>query len=234
MKSRIIITMLVIAVGVLLADRFVRKDDTAISTTTGVVDVNDVVAYSEMTATTFRLRNAQDVLPGGYSAAMAPVLVDWDRSDLVAGEIVVRNINDGGNPVSGVTILRSALIRLDKIKRAEFIMVPLGGPDAISHGQLRFVFEPGGAEFIVRTEDTVGEPDVLDLVLSWEAWRPPGVDFSVMKGMDHRSYELTARVYSGPQCVLEDALNEREWNVFTLRLPGEREGLIELLKVSLA
>jgi hypothetical protein len=108
---------------------------------------------------------------------MAPILVDWDRSNLVAGDIVLRNINHVGNPVSGVTVLRSAHIRLDKIEAAEFILVLLGGPDAISHGQLRFVFEPGGAEFIGREEDAVGEPDVLgDLVLSWEAWRPPGVD----------------------------------------------------------
>jgi hypothetical protein len=199
------------------------------------VDVRDIVAYSEMTATTFRVRSTQDVLPGGYSAAMVPILVEWDRSDLVAGEIVVRNINDGGNPVSGVTVLRSVRIRLDKIKTAEFIMVPLGGPDAISHGQLRFVFEPGGAEFIGGTGDVVGEPDVLgDLVVSWEAWRPPGVDYDAMKGMDHRSYELTARGYSGPQRFLEDELNARDWTVYTLRMPGGREGIIELLKVSLA
>jgi hypothetical protein len=228
------------AVAVLAVERFVNKKDGTISTAQPpprprTVDVRDVVAYSEMAATTLRVRSTQDVLPGGYSAAMAPVLVDWDRSDLVAGEMVVRNINDGGNPVSGVTVLRSARIRLDKIKTAEFIMVPLGGPDAISHGQLRFIFEPGGAEFIGRAEDAVGEPDVLgDLVLSWEAWRPPGVDYDAMKGMDHRSYELTARGYSGPQRFLEDELNERGWNVFTLRLPGGREGLIELLKVSLA
>lgn len=239
MKRNIIITILVIAVTALVVESLMKNGDAPFSTVFDSrelrkVDVRDVVAYTEMTATTYRVRTARDILPGGYSAAMAPVLVSWKRSDVASGEIVVRNVNDGGNPVSGVTVLRSARIHLDRIKTVELVMVPLGGPDAFSHGQLRFIFEPGGAEFIGGA-DAVGEPDTLgDLVLSWEAWRPPGVDYSVMKGMDAHSYELTARVYSGPQRFLEDQLISRDWNVYTLRLPGDKKGYVELLKVSLA
>jgi hypothetical protein len=120
------------------------------------------------------------------------------------------------------------------VKSAEFIMVPLGGPEAISHGQIRFVFEKGGAEFI-GSERTMGMPDVLeDLVLSWEAWRPPGVDFNIITGMDHRNFELTMRAYSGPQRFLEDALGPRDWNTYYLKLPGGSRGFAELLMVGLA
>jgi hypothetical protein len=83
--------------------------------------------------------------------------------------------------------------------------------------------------------DTVGEPDPLDdLVLSWEAWRAPGVDYSVLSGMDSEVYQLTMRAYTGVQRFLEDALMGRDWNVYSLQLPGGRSGLTELLKVSLA
>jgi len=239
MKIRLVVILLFVAIAVLGIERFVNKKGvshlTAPSLRPRTVDVRDVVAYAEMTATTYRVRSARDVLPGGYSAAMAPILIVWDRSDVAGGDIVVRNVNHGGNPVSGITVLRSARIRLDKVKSAEYILVPLGGPEAMSHGQLRFVFEPGGAEFIGGGKDAVGEPDELeDIVLSWEAWRPPGVGYDAMKGMDPRAYELTARAYSGPQRFLEDELNKRDWNVFTLQLPGGREGVIELLRVSLA
>jgi hypothetical protein len=81
----------------------------------------------------------------------------------------------------------------------------------------------------------VGESDVLeDLVLSWEAWRPPGVDYDVLQGMNRENYELSLRAYSGHQRFLEDALGARDWNVFTLQLPGGQRGLTELLKVALA
>jgi hypothetical protein len=167
---------------------------------------------------------------------MAPALVDWDHSDFTSGGwITIRNVNHGGNPVSGVTVLRTARVRPASVQKAEFIMVPLGGPEAISHGQIRFLFGVDGAELIGDRSGEVGEPDQLaDLVLSWEAWRPPGVDYKVLKGMDQKVYQLTMRAYSGTQRFLEDALMGRDWNVYTLDLPGGRAGVEELLKVTLA
>jgi hypothetical protein len=240
MKKWIIVAVLVIAVAWLLAERFGGDESSTDTLTVAPVprtlDVADVIEYSEMSAMTYRVRTTRDVLPGGLSAAMAPALVVWDLSDFSpGGAITIRNVNHGGNPVSGVTVLRTAVIRPGRIVGAEFIMVPLGGPDAISHGQLRFIFEDGGADLFGGDPATVGEPDPLtDLVLSWEAWRPPGVDYSVLKGMDHSVYQLTMRAYSGSQRFLEDALQERDWNTYTLQLPGDRAGLTELLKVSLA
>jgi len=197
------------------------------------VNVEDVVAYTGMEAHVYRVRTTRDILPGGLSAAMAPVLVDWKRSD-PERSILIRNLNHGGNPVSGVTVLQAARIRPDLLKEAEFMLVPLGGPEAMSHGQLRFVFEEGGIELLGRTEG-VGEPEtVTDLVLSWEAWRPPGVDFDVLQGMKDSSFTLSLRAYSGTQRFLEDALGGRPWNVYTLDLPGGRDGAAELLMVALA
>ena len=200
------------------------------------LDARDVAAFIDSEATTFRVRTTRDVLPGGYSAAMTPLLVDWDKSDVSpGGEILLLNINHGGNPVSGVTELRSAVIRPDRIKQVQFIMVPLGGPEAISHGMVRFVFDEGGAEFSGGDRGVAGKQEILgDLMISWEAWRAPGVDYKMMKGMDPETYELSCRAYSGPQRFLEDALMNRDWNMYKLNLPGGKDGYIELLKVALA
>jgi len=197
---------------------------------------DDILTYSELVVPTYRVWTTKDVLPGGFSAAMLPAIVQWPRSDLrLGGAIMLRNVNDAGNPVSGVTVLRSALVRPDMVKRVEFILVPLGGPGhMISHGQLRFIFEDGGAEFVGAPE-VAGQAETLsDLVLSWEAWRAPGVDFDAKAGMAPGTFELSMRAYSGPQRFLEDALGERDWFVYELSLPGGQAGMAELLKVSLA
>jgi hypothetical protein len=239
MKRWIAVLFLAAVLVWLLVDRFTGDGEPVTAFEAPelrTVDVTDVVKYVDMNALTYRVRTTRDVLPGGLSAAMAPALVAWDSSSFTPdGEITIRNVNHGGNPVSGVTVLRTAIVRPDRIELAEFIMVPLGGPEAISHGQIRFVFEPGGAEFLGNTPGTVGEPDPMtDLVLSWEAWRPPGVDYKVLQGMDPEVYQLTMRAYSGTQRFLEDALMGRDWRVYTLQLPGGRDGLAELLRVSLA
>jgi len=199
------------------------------------VDAAQVADYAGMSATTYRVCTARDVLPGGWSAAMAPVFVVWDRSSFAPGQsVTIRNLNHGGNPIGGITVLRTAVLRPDKLERVEYVRVPLGGPDAISHGQLRFVFEPGGIELVGGDPSVVGEPDApADLVLSWEAWRPPGTNYSILKGMDPAVYRLSLRAYSGVQRFLEDALQNRNWESYPLALPGGREGIAELLKVSL-
>ncbi|HEU4928659.1 MAG TPA: hypothetical protein VFU38_02430 [Candidatus Krumholzibacteria bacterium] len=233
----IFLIVLLAAVVVLLVSRRQRRDSAPPPPLEHrTVDVTDVADYVEMAATTYRVRTLRDVLPGGFSAAMAPVFVVWSRSSFApGGSIVIRNLNHGGNPLSGVTVLRTAVLRPEKIVRAEYVKVPLARHHSISHGQLRFIFEPGGAEFVDEDASAVGEPDSLnDIVLSWEAWRPPGTAYSIVKGMDPTEYQLTMRAYSGVQRFVEDALQRRDWEVYTLALPGGREGAIELLKVALA
>ena len=200
------------------------------------VDIKEVAEYAELSASTYRVRTLRDVLPGGLSAAMAPALVAWHRSSFAPGaSVMIRNLNHGGNPLSGFTVLRTAVLRPERLLRVEYVKVPLARPHALSHGQLRFVFEPGGVELVGDDPDEVGEADSFDdLVLSWEAWRPPGTGYSILKGMDPSVYRLSMRAYSGAQRFLEDALQRRDWEVYTLALPGGKEGAMELLKVSLA
>ena len=63
------------------------------------LNANDVAAFIDSEADAFRIRTTRDVLPGGYSAAMTPLLVDWPRSDISpGGEILLLNVNHGGNP----------------------------------------------------------------------------------------------------------------------------------------
>jgi len=179
----------------------------------------------------------RDALPGGLSAAMTPAFVDWDQSDLESKDptILLRNVNDGGNPIEGTTVLQSMRVHLNSLSEVDFILVPLGRGGrraAAHHAQLRFVFDDG-QPIEILDQDLLGRRTLKDLVLSWEAWRPPGADYSMMKGMLPSAYALSLRAFAGPQRFLEDSLAGREWYGYRMRLPGGHEGLRELLRVSL-
>ena len=188
-----------------------------------------------------RFRSALDVLPGGLAAAMLPMLIDWEASDPRGPQpyAVIRNVNYGGNPFDGTTVLQTVQVPLDGVERVEFTLVPMGRGGArapMHHGQLRFVFR---ADRPVRLLDSVpptagGDVDLGDLVFSWEAWRRPGQKYDAIAGMDPAAYRLSLRVYAGAQRFLVDALDGRDWFSTPLRLPGGAEGRTELLKVLLA
>ncbi len=186
-----------------------------------------------------RLRTSEAVLPGGWAAAMAPVLVDWPASQPDVDTYRIMNLNYGGNPLEGTTVLRTALVPASGIDRVEFIIVPLdplGQHGIVAHAMIRFVFAP--EHLLVLLDDrgipVFGDPGVEDLILSWEAWRGPGVDFQALAGMDPKTYGLSLRAFAGPQRFLEDYLQHRDWFAYTLTLPGDRDGNAELLKVMLA
>lgn len=188
-----------------------------------------------------RLQTVADVLPGGLSAAMAPMFIDWDASEIEGpdGFVIVQNVNYGGNPIEGTTVLQTVTVPLGGLERVEWILVPLskGGRQApIHHGQLRFVFREDCPMRLldVTGRDGGGRAEMYDLVASWEAWRKPEQDYDALQGMDSGSYSLALRLYAGPQRFLEDALGGRDWYSSPLRLPGGAEGPAELLKVVLA
>jgi len=188
-----------------------------------------------------RLRTTRDVLPGGLSAAMSPAIIDWQASEIDRpdGFVIVHNLNYGGNPLEGTTVLQTVKVPLDGVERVEWVLVPLsrGGRKAlIHHGQLRFIFRPDRPVTLVNMsgDDSGGDAVLLDLVASWEAWRPPGMDYDVLVGMNADAYHLGMRLFAGPQRFLEDALGDRDWYVTPLRLPGGEAGPAELLKVTLA
>lgn len=188
-----------------------------------------------------RLLTVRDELPGGLSAAMAPAIIDWDASDVsrADGFVMVRNVNYGGNPSEGTTVLQTVKIPLDGVKRVEWILVPLGRGGrraAMHHGQLRFVFHEDKPMQLVDLleEDSGGHTDLYDIVVSWEAWRAAGEPYDVMRGMDPAAYALSLRLFAGPQRFLEDGLSGRDWFVTPLELPGGDQGATEVLKVALA
>lgn len=188
-----------------------------------------------------RLRTRRDVLPGGLSAAMAPMLIDWDASEIDRpdGFVIVHNLNYEGNPLDGTTVLQTVKIPLDGVERVEWILVPLGRGGrraALHHGQLRFVFRTDRPLELVDLTDKAGggDAELHDLVVSWEAWREPGQDFNFLTGMDPDAYALGLRLYAGPQRFLEDVLAGRDWFATPLRLPGGAAGPAEVLIVALA
>jgi hypothetical protein len=201
---------------------------------------SQLVAWVEDNTQIMRLRTHQDVLPGGYMAALAPVLVDWEVSDPYAQApyAVLRNINYGGNPLERTTVLHSVRVPLDGVEYAEFTLVPStrGGLRApIHHAQLRFVFDPDKAPVLLTLAgaETGTDATLPDLVLSWESWRAPKERFSIIKGLA-ADFSLSLRVYAGPQRFLEDTLHGKDWYSYRLRMPGGREGVAELFKVGLA
>ncbi len=188
-----------------------------------------------------RLRTAVDILPGGYAAAMAPVMIDWEASRPEDDDpfVIIHNLNHGGNPVDGTTVFCSARIPLSGVEAAEFTLLPLdniGKEGLIQHGQLRFVFAADQPVELLNYGDAEMGSDsyVRDLVFSWEAWRPPDEGYDVMTGMDPAAYLLTPRAFSGPTRFLDDALGHRDWFSYRLRLPNGQAGLVELLKTNLA
>jgi hypothetical protein len=205
-----------------------------------VLSPQQLLAWAEDNTEIMRFRTSRDVLPGGYPAALAPVLVDWRSSDPYGDEpfVILRNINSGGNPLDRTTVLQSVRVRLSGIDFAEFMLVPStrGGLYAPSHHvQLRFAFKPGcEPQLLNLAESRTGtDASVPDLILSWESWRPMGEGFSLVKGLDAR-YGLTLRAFAGPQRFLEDSLRGRDWFSYRLSMPGGEAGLVELAKVAVA
>lgn len=187
-----------------------------------------------------RLRISRDVLPGGYMAALAPVLIDWQTSRLQADDpfLVLHNVNYGGNPIERTTLLHTVRVPLAGLRFAEFLLVPpkhQGVHAPVQHAQLRFVFQPSrNPELLSLAVPSAGtDTRFPDLVVSWESWTPPHEHYNFIKGMDSSAYRLTLRAFAGPQRFLEETLHGRGWYAFRLRLPGGDTGLMELLKVVL-
>ena len=204
-----------------------------------VLSPSQLLEWAEDNTQVMRLRTFLDVIPGGYMAAMAPVLVDWLASRIDSDEphVVLRNLNYGGNPLERITVLHALEFDLDAVEFAEITLVPppreAGGRLAPwYHVQLRFVFESGREPRLLNLTGT--DASIPDLILSWESWRSPDKRFDVFSAMDSAVYALSLRAYAGPQRFLEDTLHAQDWFSYRLQLPGGRKGVVELLKVALA
>ena len=241
---RIIFPIIAVAIAALIfLVTTIDKDDTGMNDpkATRMLTAEQLLTRVHHRGETLRLRTATDVLPGGYAAAMLPVMIDWDHSRPFDADpfVIIHNLNHGGNPVDGTTVFCSARIPLEGVESVEFTFVPLdniGREGLVQHGQLRFVFaKDQQVELLNYGDDSMGSDRyVRDLVFSWEAWRPPSEGFDVFTGMDPASYLLSPRAFSGPTRFLDDALGHRDWFSYRLRMPNGQAGLVELLKVNLA
>jgi len=180
-------------------------------------------------------------MPGGYSAAAIPALVDWASSDLDgdSANIVLRHVNYGGNPFDKSTVLHNVRVPLEGLESAEFTLVPFGEGGRyglLQHVQLRFIFKHGKEPKLLDLAGTAtgADPRISDLVFGWVSWQRPDIGWDLRRGMDDdtQSYWLSLRAYTGSQIFLEDTLQGRDWFSYVLRLPGGKEGLIELFKTT--
>ncbi len=204
---------------------------------------DQILNWAEQGAGVVRLRTDRDVLPGGYLAAMLPMLVDWEESDAdvesADAHAVLRLVRHGGNPLERTTVFRSMRLPLNRVECAEFTLVPytpLASGTPLQHAQIRFIFEPGFAPELsdLGAAEAGSDVTVPDLVLGWGGWRRHDEPFSLIKALDESTFNLALRAHTGPQCYLEDALRGREWFSYPLQLPGGKAGASELLKVMLA
>jgi hypothetical protein len=206
-----------------------------------VVTAAEILEWHHAYSPVLRVSTDQDALPNGLSVAMAPLLVGWhfasggfDSEDYY----LVRNVNVLNNPVEGTTFLGTVKVWAESVESVEFVMViskianreTPGG-----HAMLRFNFRDDRRPIVLGAD---GQPftnnSVLDdIILSWEAWRPPRASFDPVAGLDPSTYALTARCFSGPVRCLSDSILDRPWYCYPLNLPDVENARNELLYVSL-
>ncbi len=199
----------------------------------------DLLNYSQQATPVLHVDTGRARLPNQLAASMMPILVDWARDPESVRIMRVKNVNVAGNPIVGHNVLATVDVPLNGLRGAEWCLTPPRDEDNRDaeggHGQLRFLFDPADRPVVL---DETGAPmpgvaAVDDLIVSWEAWRPPLVRWTAMAGLDPESYALTLRVYTGAKRFLDDAVRNNPWNCYPLKLPGEREGAVELLYAGL-
>ncbi|MBK1632748.1 hypothetical protein CKO31_18755 [Thiohalocapsa halophila] len=201
----------------------------------------DLLEWGRDPTPLFLVSVPEDVLPNGLALSMVPFFVDWERSllDGPFAQVRLRNVSVGGNPTAGENLLGTVQIPLRGVTDVQWCLTPdrnaKGKDTAMGHAQLRFVFAED-AQPVVLGRD--GRPQRLlrpldDLVLSWEAWRPPRTRYDPIAGMDPETYALTARAYSGRTRWLGDALRGNPWRCYPLRLPATGDAAATVLMTGL-
>jgi hypothetical protein len=201
----------------------------------------DLLDWSRDPAPLFLVDVPNDALPNGLALSMIPFFVDWDRSVLNGphAQVRVRNVSVGGNPTAGENLLGTVEIPLAGLTDVQWCLTPdrtaKGRDTAMGHAQLRFVFDEDSRPVVLGRD---GRPQRLlspldDLVLSWEAWRPPRTRYDAVAGMDPETYALTARAYSGRTRWLGDALRGNPWRCYPLMLPETGDAAATVLMTGL-
>lgn len=177
------------------------------------------------------IHTPEDELPNGLASVMAPLLVDWNHSKLDGEDsqyVVVHNVQVAGNPLLGISRHASVLIPVGGIEKIEYVIVRYhleGFAKYAGHTQLRFVFEAGSKPVLLGPDGTPDkeQPQLDDLVLSWEAWRDAQSSYSFSRGLEEDGYRLTPRLYSGAQRFLNDSLRGAVWDCYPLKLADDEQ-----------
>lgn len=199
----------------------------------------DLLSYSQQATPVIHVDTGRARLPNQLAASMMPILVDWQRDPESVRMVRVKNVNVAGNPIVGHNVLATVDVPLDGLRSAEWCLTPPRNEhnrDAEGgHGQLRFLFAPELRPVVLDESGApmAGVAAVDDLIVSWEAWRPPLERWTALDGLDPESYALTLRVYTGAKRFLDDAVRNNPWNCYPLNLPGAEEGAVELLYAGL-
>jgi hypothetical protein len=188
-----------------------------------------------------RVEAAHDELPGGLSMAMAPIIVKWRASSPGFGPddfYLVSNVNVASNPIGGAGYLATLKVPADGVESVEFVMVlskVAKRETNAGHGMLRFIFKKDRRPIVLGSDGQPLSKDAIvnDLVISWEAWRPPVAGFDALAGLDPETYALTARGFIGSVRCLTDSILDRPWICYPLALPDVPDAEAELLYVSL-
>ena len=103
------------------------------------------------------------------------------------------------------------------------------------HVLLRFIFRDDMCPVILGLD---GKPitnnaSFKDLVLSWEAWRPPATGYDPVAGLNPEKYALTLRCLNGSVRCLSDAILDRPWACYPLRIPDVPGAAAEMLYIGL-
>ncbi len=202
----------------------------------------EALEWNRPTSDVIRVRIEHDVVPGGLSLAMAPVFVNWQSTSPSFGPddfYILRNVNVANNPVGGVVLLAGLKVFADSVESAEFVGVTwkvARRKTPVGHAMLRFIFREDKRAIILDREGNplANDAAVKDIVVSWEAWRPPKVTFDPIKGLDPETYALTPRCMLGSVRCLTDSILDRPWTCYPLKFPEVEHAYDELLFVSLA
>jgi hypothetical protein len=191
------------------------------------VDAEQLLSWAERATPMARINTATDSLPNGLALSMLPFMVDWEQSRTEGDSpfLLMRNVNAGGNPVIGENILATVRIPLDGLSGLHWCLTPTrndkGKDTFMGHAMLRFLFSKEKRPVILG-QDGQPLPGALapdDLMLSWEAWRPPMTSYDGLKGLDPESYTLSARAYTGAQRFLTDIVRGNPWRCYPVKLP---------------
>ncbi len=201
----------------------------------------NTLEWSRTGTNMMRVRTTKDAIPGGLAMAMAPLLVDWTVSSPGFGPenfYLVHNVNVASNALEGTSLLATVRVPVDGVESVEFVIVKSKvakiETDA-GHVLLRFIFRDDKCPVILDPEGhpIANHASFKDLVLSWEAWRPPGTGYDPVAGLDPETYALTMRGFNGSVRCTADAILDRPWTCYPLQLPDVPDAAAEMLYVGL-